>query len=83
MDQAPQVQAAATSTKTRYLFLTENSIMRLIMHASVRAKNLCVVAYLCARVALSYGGLIRVFHFGGRSQHGGAHAAFGIDQEIP
>src|ERR1700680_2510173 len=82
MDQAPQVQAAATSTKTRYLFLTESSMIRLIIRASVRAKKLCVVAYLHARFTHGYGGLIRVLRFRGRSQHGGAHAALGIDQEI-
>src|SRR5438309_1123430 len=44
MDQAPQAQAAATSANTRYLFLTENSIIRLSMRASVRAQNLCMGA---------------------------------------
>src|ERR1700680_1020875 len=83
MDQAPQAQAAATSTKTRYLFLTENSIIRLIIRASVRAKKLCVGAYLHPCSMHIYGGLIRVLLFRGRSQHRGAHAALGIDQEIP
>ena len=83
MDQAPQVQAAATSAKTRYLFFTENSIIRLIIRVSVRAGKLRVVACLHARFTYSYGGLIRVLRFRGGGQHGGAHAAFGIDQEIP
>src|SRR5260221_4987580 len=98
MDQAPQVQAAATSAKTRYLFLTENSMIRLIIRASVRAQNLCEVAYLrraFRRVRLvrverpfensvthGYGGLVRIMRFRGRGQHGGAHAAFRINQEI-
>src|ERR1700674_3060776 len=83
MDQAPQVQAAATSAKTRYLFFTDNSIIRLIIHASVRARILCEFAYLHARFTHSYGGLIGALRFRGRRQDGGAHAAFGIDQKIP
>src|SRR5947209_8125586 len=81
IDHAPHVQAAATRANTRNLFLTENSMIRLIIYASVRV-HVARIEGLAERDMHGRGVLIRIVHSRGRSLCRGAHAAFRIDQEI-
>src|SRR5882672_6014413 len=60
-DHAPQKQLAATRAKIRNLFLIEKSMIRLIIRASMRARNFREVAYLRSCVCMLDRNLLVLF----------------------